>query len=95
MSIIGEIDGVLASPQAGLARYATDFYDGTAAFTLGVNVGALYALNERFDLNGQIGFRYNSGLSKIDALVGTGLEDVNDKSSRWTMPITVGVRLKF
>ena len=95
VSIIGEIDGVLASPQAGLARYATDFYDGTAAFTLGVNGGALYALNERFDLNGQIGFRYNSGLSKIDALVGTGLEDVNDKSSRWTMPITFGVRVKF
>jgi hypothetical protein len=23
------------------------------------------ALNERFDLNGQIGFRFNSGLSKI------------------------------
>jgi hypothetical protein len=95
VAIIGEIDGVLASPQAGLARYATDFYDGTAAFTLGINGGALYALNDRFDVNGQLGVRYNSGLSKIDALVGTGLEDVNDKSSRWTMPITFGLRVKF
>jgi hypothetical protein len=95
VSIIGEIDGVLAAPQAGLARYATDFYDGTAAFMLGINGGALYALNDRFDVNGQIGFRYNSGLSAIDAFVGTGLEDVNDKSSRWTMPITFGLRVKF
>jgi hypothetical protein len=95
VSIITEIDGVLASPQAGLARYATDFYDGTAAFTLGVNGGVLYTLNERFDLNGQLGFRYNSGLSAIDAFEGTGLEEVNDKSSRWTMPITVGLRVKF
>jgi hypothetical protein len=94
-SIIAEIDGVLASPQAGLARYATDFYDRTGAFMLGINGGALYALNERFDVNGQIGFRYNSGLSAIDAFEGTGLEVVNDKSSRWTMPITFGLRVKF
>ena len=95
VSIISEIDGVLASPTAGLARYATDLYDGTAAFTLGVNGGVVYEVNDRFDVNGQIGFRYNSGLSKIDAFVGTGLEDVNDKSARWTMPITFGVRVKF
>ena len=36
------------------------------------------------------GFRYNSGLSQIDGLVGTGLEDINDKSARWTMPISIG-----
>ena len=40
-------------------------------------------------------FRYNSGLSKIDALQGTGLENTNDKSGRWTMPITFGIRVKF
>lgn len=95
VSIIPEIDGVFASPEAGLARYATDLYDGTAAFTFGVNGGALYEINQRFDLTGQLGFRYNSGLSAIDALKGTGLENVNDKSSRWTMPITFGVRVKF
>jgi hypothetical protein len=95
VSIIPEIDGVFASPQAGLARYATDLYDGTAAFTLGVNAGGLYAVNERFDVSAQLGFRYNSGLSAIDALKGTGLENVNDKSSRWTMPIMFGLRVKF
>jgi hypothetical protein len=95
VSIIPEIDGVFASPEAGLARYATDLYDGTAAFTFGVNGGALYEINQRFDLTGQLGFRYNSGLSAIDALKGTGLENVNDKSSRWTMPITFGLRVKF
>lgn len=95
VSIISEIDGAFASPAAGLERYATDLYDGTAALTLGINGGVLYAVNDRFDVNGQLGFRYNSGLSAIDALVGTGLEDVNDKSSRWSMPITFGIRVKF
>jgi len=95
VSIISEIDGVFAAPEAGLARYATDLYDGTAALTFGFGGGALYKINDRVDLNGQLAFRYNSGLSKIDALQGTGLDNVNDKSSRWTMPITFGLRVKF
>lgn len=95
VSIISEIDGVFAAPQAGLTRLATDFYDGTAALSLGFNGGVLYALTEQLDLNGQVGFRYNSGLSKIDAFQGTGLEGINDKSSRWTMPISIGLRYNF
>ena len=95
VSIISEIDGVFASPPAGIARYATDLYDRTSAVTLGVHGGALYFVNDHFDVSAQLGFRYNSGLSQIDALVGTGLENVNDKSSRWTMPIMFGLRVKF
>ena len=95
VSVIGEIDGAFSASQAGITRYATDFYDGTAALTLGVNGGVLYALNEQIDLNAQVGFRYNSGLSQIDGLVGTDLEDINDKSARWTMPISVGIRFNF
>jgi Outer membrane protein beta-barrel domain len=95
VSIIDEIDGAFAAPQAGITRFATDFYDGTAALTLGVNGGVLYALNDRIDVNGQMGFRYNSGLSEIDSLRGTGLEDINDKSARWTLPISFGIRFNF
>jgi hypothetical protein len=95
VAIINEIDGAFAAPQAGITRLATDFYDGTGAFSFGVNGGALYGLNDRYDLYGQIGFRFNSGLSQVDSLRGTGLEDINDKSSRWTMPITFGIRVNF
>jgi hypothetical protein len=95
VAIIDEIDGVFAAPQGGITRLATDFYDGTAAFSFGVNGGALYGLNDRYDLYAQIGLRFNSGLSQIDTLRGTGLEDINDKSSRWTMPISIGIRVNF
>ena len=81
--------------QPGLTRLATDFYDGTGAFSFGLNGGALYGLNDRFDLNAQIGLRFNSGLSQIDSLRGNGLEDINDKSSRWTLPISIGIRFNF
>lgn len=95
ISIIDEIDGVLAAQQAGLTREVTDFYDGTSALTLGAGGGLLYALNRNLDVHAQAAVRYNSGLSQIDGLQGTGLEDTNDKSSRWTLPISIGVRIKF
>jgi hypothetical protein len=95
VAIIDEIDGVFAAPQAGITRLASDFYDGTAAFSFGLNGGVLYGITKRLDLNAQMGLRFNSGLSQIDAFRDTGLEDINDKSSRWTLPISVGIRVNF
>jgi hypothetical protein len=36
-----------------------------------------------------------SGLDEIDDLEGTGLDDINDRSSRWVMPFVSGVRIRF
>jgi hypothetical protein len=47
------------------------------------------------DVKGELGFRHVSGLSPIDGLKGTGLEKVNDNSGRWTLPFTVGARVRF
>ncbi len=44
---------------------------------------------------GQLGLRWMSGLSAIDGLDGTGLEDINNHSARWTLPFVGGVRVRF
>jgi hypothetical protein len=95
LAFISEIDVVLFAPQANLAADATDFYDRTAAFTLGGNVGLLWEATDRFGVFGQIGLRYVTGLSDVDDLEGTGLETINDDSSRWTLPFVTGVRVRF
>jgi hypothetical protein len=95
LAFIDETDVVLVSPQANLAERATDFYDKSSAFTLGVNVGLLFEMSERVGAFSQLGFRYVSGMSEIDGLVGTGLETINDKSGRWTLPFVFGVRARF
>jgi hypothetical protein len=92
---IPRIDGVFAAPAAGIVVHENDLYDGTAAFTFGINGGAIYRVTERVDVTGQIGFRYVSGLSDIDDLLGTGLDEINDESSRWTFPLLFGVRYRF
>jgi len=67
----------------------------TAAFTLGANAGAMLAVSHNVDVFAQLGLRYMSGISKVDAFVGTGLESINDKSARWATPFSAGVRFRF
>ena len=95
MAFIDETDVILVAPQANLSGNATDFYDKTAAFTLGANVGLLFQTWERMGIFGQVGLRWVSGMSAVDGLVGTGLETINDKSARWTFPFIAGIRARF
>ena len=95
LGFITEIDVVLSAPSANLTERATDFYDRTAAFALGGNAGVVWQLSDHFGAFGQIGLRWMSGLSEIDDLAGTGLETINDDSSRWTLPVVVGMRVRF
>ena len=73
----------------------TDFYDRTGAFTLGINVGMLMPIAKKVDLSAQVGLRRVSGLSEVDQLAGTGLDDINNDSSRLTFPIVIGARFRF
>jgi hypothetical protein len=95
LGFITEIDVVLSAPAANFTGRATDFYDRTAAFAFAGNAGVLWQVSERVGAYGQFGLRWMSGLSQIDNLAGTGLETINDDSSRWTLPIMVGARVRF
>jgi hypothetical protein len=95
IAIINETDVTLAAPASNIIFDATDFYDQTAAFAFGINVGALFTVKPQMDFFAQLGVRYVTGMSEVDNLVGTGLEKINDKSSRWSIPVQGGVRFRF
>jgi hypothetical protein len=96
LGFVDKTDVVLVAPAANVELDATDFFDQTAAFTLGTNVGLLIETNRRpFDFFGQIGLRYVTGMAEVDQLVGTSLDTINDKSARWTFPFVVGFRARF
>ena len=95
LGFVDKTDVTLVAPSINFSRQSTDFYDQTAAFTLGGNVGVLVQTGERMGIFAQIGLRWVTGMAEIDDLVGTGLETINDKSARWTMPFIGGVRVRF
>ena len=39
--------------------------------------------------------RFMGGLSDVDWLVEEGLRDINSESSRWSLPILIGGRIRF
>ena len=94
-AFIDNISAEFAAPQAGVIFSTTDFYDQSAALTLGFNAGVLFPIADQIDINAQVGLRHVSGLSEVDQLLGTGLEDLNSDSARLTMPFVVGVRFRF
>ncbi len=95
LGFISELDAELAAPGSNIVFDATDFYDSTAAFTLSVHTGVLYNIYKQIDLNAQIGVRYMTGMSAVDAFRNTGLEDINKNTARWTIPFIVGLSARF
>jgi hypothetical protein len=95
IGFIDETDITLVAPGQNFTGDVTDFYDQTASFAVGINVGALFELREKVGLFGQLGLRYMTGMSEVDNLAGTGLDTINDKSARWTLPFVMGVRFQF
>jgi hypothetical protein len=95
LGFIDKIDATLVAPTINLSGKANDLYDQTVAMSLSGNLGLLYQTSDRVGIFGQFGLRWMSGLAQVDDLVGTGLETINDKSSRWTMPFVAGVRFQF
>lgn len=95
LGFVDKTDVVLTAPGANFTGEATDFYDQTTAFTLGVNAGVVVETGTRTGLFVQMGLRWVSGMTEIDDLAGTGLDSINDNSSRWTIPFVVGARVRF
>ena len=95
IAFIDAIDVELAAPQSNVVVDNTDFYDQTGAFTWGIGGGVLFPITDKMQFNVQMGLRHVGGLSEVDQLVGTGLDEINNDSARLTFPIVVGVRFRF
>jgi len=95
IAAIDRIDVQFAAPQTNTVFTSTDFFDGTSAFTWGINTGVVLRVADQIDVTGQIGLRHVGGLAQVDQFVGTGLEEINNDSARLTFPIVIGLRFHF
>lgn len=43
----------------------------------------------------ETGPRYQTGLSDLEGLAGTGLQEINDAGSRWSMPVVATLIVRF
>lgn len=91
-----EIRGTFTVPGAGIALNNVRFYDGGTSYTVGADLGAAYAVSDRFSLAAEVGVRYRSDLKDDDADIGgLGLGSINDEGARVSVPVSLRGTLKF
>ena len=78
----------------GLAAQDGKMFEKSWAFSLGPTGGMLIGIGP-FEVMAETQLRFMGGLSDVDWLVEEGLRDVNSESSRWSLPILVGARIRF
>ena len=92
--ISGTIAGVPPVNAPELANQEGTIFDKSWAISLGPTGGVLIGVGP-FEVMGELQLRFIGGLSDVDWLVEEGLRDVNDESSRWSIPLVVGARIRF
>ena len=83
-----------AVPGQGAINASGEFYDESWAFSFAPNAGFLVGIGPVEGI-AQIDFRYIGELSDAVPLDDAGLRDINQESSRWSIPFTFGIRFRF
>jgi hypothetical protein len=82
-------------PAAGVVLADTPFYDESTVPTFGGDVGVQVAVAPRVRLGVEAGLRWIGDLSEVEGLAGTALENLNDSSRRWTLPVLGTISVRF
>ena len=83
-----------ANVTPGLEAQDGKFFEKSWAFSLGPTGGFLIGVGP-FEVMAEAQIRFLGGLSDVDWLVEEGLRDINSESSRWSLPILFGARIRF
>ena len=92
--IRGRFVNVPLSVTPGLAAQDGKFFEKSWALSLGPTAGVLIGVG-LFEVTIETQLRYMGGLSDVDWLVEEGLRDVNSDSSRWSLPLLFGARIRL
>lgn len=92
---IDAIAGTFSVPAAGVTLADTPFYDDSVVPVFGGGAGVLFAASSRVSFGVEAGIRYHTDLKDLEGLAGTGLENLNDAGSRWSVPVLGVVRFGF
>lgn len=93
--MVDTINSTFTVPAASVVLRSVPMTGESTVFTFAVSGGLFIPLGSSFGLQGGVDFRWQDNLTPVDGLAGTGLERINDETSRWSMPVTFGVVIRF
>lgn len=92
---VDEINGTFTVPAASVVLRDVSMYGKSTVLTMAFSGGVLIPVSANLAIQGGMDFRWADNLEPVDGLAGTGLERINDKSRRWSMPVKVGAVVRF
>jgi hypothetical protein len=95
LRFVSELPATFSVPAAGVVLSDVPFYESSTVGVFGADLGFTYDVSDSLAIGIETGPRYQTGLSDVDGLAGTGLEAINDTGSRWSMPLLATLRLRF
>jgi hypothetical protein len=89
------IPATFSVPAAGVVLADTPFYDASTVGLFGGDFGLGFNLGPNVSLGVEAGLRWQGKLNELEGLAGTGLENLNDVGSRWTLPVSAALTFRF
>jgi hypothetical protein len=96
IGFVNKINASFNIPAAAIAINNVPFYKSSTVFSGGVDLGISADVGANAAIQLETGVRFASKLRGDDsALTGLGLQSINDKGSRVSVPVTVKLRVGF
>lgn len=96
LQFVDSINATFTVPDAAITLADVAFYKSSTVFTGGLEVGISYAVGDGLMVGLESGIRYAGSLSDNDADIGgLGLGTINDKGSRWSVPLLLNVSFSY
>jgi hypothetical protein len=93
---VDPISAVLDSPANNNYQSGSiPFYDDSWVTTWRLGGGILWSINDRVGWQATIDLKHSGTLSDVAGLGQVSFERINDTGDRWTLPMMVGVHVKF
>jgi hypothetical protein len=92
---LAEAAAEFSVPAANVTLSDVGFLEASTVPAIGFGAGLQIGLTPRTAFQTGIDFRWHGAYADRDGLAGTGLEPINDETSRWSMPVTAGLTLRF
>jgi hypothetical protein len=92
---VGKIQSEFSVPAANVVLPNVNMYDSSVVPSFGFGGGVQVDISHNLAFQGGIDFKWQGDLKASDGLAGTGLENINNESRRWSLPVTAGLTVRF
>jgi hypothetical protein len=91
---VSDIAADFTVPDAGIALNKVPFSDSSWVFSGGAALGVSVPLGDKVSIEPEVGIHYTDGAKGNDsALGGLGLGGINDAGERWSVPVSVRLKI--